>query len=193
MCHPFHRIITYSLPESPAIADSLASADSVAALSGRPEGLKPAGQTRRGWLALLVAGGVAAYATLKGNRGVAAQPLSASVPPGMVTTQALGEEGGGYPPPTHPPGPVTTYALGEEGGGTRPPHGPPSGPITSQALGEEGGGYVPSYPRSPTTYALGEEGSGYYRRPTYYYRRYSPVPQPPLTRPPGRVIRSGAR
>lgn len=59
----------------------------------------------------------------------------------MVTTQALGEEGGRR---------VTTQMLGEEGGGQR---------VTTRALGEEGG-------RRPTTLAVGEEGGG--RRPTTY-------------------------
>jgi hypothetical protein len=66
-------------------------------------------------------------------------------------------------------GTVTTFALGEEGGGYPPPRWPPPGRVTTYALGEEGGYYYrrPRYPRYPryTTYALGEEGGGFnYRR-----------------------------
>jgi hypothetical protein len=62
--------------------------------------------------------------------------------PGGITTQALGEEGGGGTKPS-----VTTKALGEEGG-TKP------GPITTMAVGEEGG----TKPGPVTTMAVGEEG-----------------------------------
>jgi hypothetical protein len=98
--------------------------------------------------------------------GLLAAPRNASAQ--RLTTQALGEEGGGpryrpYPPPGHggnPPGRgrrgVTTYALGEEGGPYPPPYR--GGRVTTHALGEEGG--RPSR-RRVTTFALGEEGGRY--------------------------------
>src|SRR5688500_4543878 len=80
-----------------------------------------------------------------------------------VTTQALGEEGGGR---------VTTYALGEEGagypGGWRPL--PPGGRYTTQALGEEGGRQ--SYPRY-------RPPPQRYYPPQHYYpprKHYNPQP-----------------
>ena len=61
---------------------------------------------------------------------------------GTVTTFAIGEEGGSYPPPRwSPPGRVTTYALGEEGGYYRRPRYSRYPRYTTYALGEEGGGF----------------------------------------------------
>jgi hypothetical protein len=77
-----------------------------------------------------------------------------------MTTQALGEEGGYYPPPRYRQPryrqPVTTYALGEESGRRdspppyyrypqpprRPPHRDPNR-YTTFALGEEAGAPPP--------------------------------------------------
>ncbi len=87
--------------------------------------------------------------------GPPANPQRPNLPPGLITTQALGEEGN---PPriVLPPGQVTTLALGEEGN-------PPRVPPTTKARNEDG--VTP--PRGPmTTFALGEEGN---------------PPKPPLT------------
>jgi hypothetical protein len=80
-----------------------------------------------------------------------------NLPPGQVTTQALGEEGN-PPQIVLPPGQVTTLALGEEGNPpitkARNEEGvkPPRGPITTFALGEEGN------PPKPPTMAWFEAG-----------------------------------
>lgn len=77
---------------------------------------------------------------------------------GGMTTQALGEEGGGYRPPG---GSYTTYALGEEGGPGyyRPPqyyYRPGSRSYYPwQPRGYDG---RPTRPGTVTTFALGEEG-----------------------------------
>jgi hypothetical protein len=79
-----------------------------------------------------------------------ANPQGPNLPPGQVTTQALGEEGN-PPQIVLPPGQVTTLALGEEG---NPPITearneevvkPPRPPITSRRTGEEG-----NPPKRPT-------------------------------------------
>lgn len=83
---------------------------------------------------------------------------------GQMTTQALGEEGAGFPAPPNDflpdDGPVTTYALGEEGSYT-----PPPGRATTYALGEEAGYYPP-------------------RRRGYYYLRSRFFPPPWYGSPP---------
>ncbi len=82
-------------------------------------------------------------ATLGAEAGITPIPL----PPGVATTQAVGEEGGDS---------FTTEALGEEGGfailtddGILTQPGTEEGIVTTLAVGEEGGS---------TTLALGEEG-----------------------------------
>ncbi|MFB2977503.1 hypothetical protein [Microseira sp. BLCC-F43] len=61
----------------------------------------------------------------------------------LVTTLAIGEEGGCWPKPTPKPIPidpcVTTKALGEEGGITKALYEDGGCPVTTLALGEEGG------------------------------------------------------
>jgi len=113
---------------------------------------------------------------------------------GQMTTQALGEEGAGFPsPPDDMPsdeGQVTTFALGEEGAGfpSPPDNLPPAdGPVTTYALGEEGNLAPPDF---ATTYAFGEE-AGFYpyppRRRGYYFRRPRNAPLPWYgSRPPYR-------
>ncbi|WP_287287198.1 hypothetical protein [Okeania sp. SIO2B9] len=97
------------------------------------------------------------------------------VPPGEVTTQAIGGEEGGFVTPinneilTQPgseEGFATTQAIGEEGGIT--PIGVPPRELTTEAVGEEGGFATPikneilTQPGSEegfaTTQAIGEEG-----------------------------------
>src|ERR1041384_2862949 len=109
MQHPFAGVLT---PEQETTSGTV-----------KPENVAT---SRRGLFGLL-AGAVAVGAfSLSSGSNAQAQ---------VVTTQMLGEEGGGRR--------VTTQAIGEEGGGQR---------VTTQAIGEEGGG------RRPTTYMLGEEG-----------------------------------
>lgn len=139
MCHPFHQIIADS--QSQAVATGAASQESSTL------GI----HSRRGWLATLLAAATAAVATWRGKSAHALQQESYAAPPGMMTTQALGEEGGsGFSPSNPPSGPVTTFALGEEGSGyyyrRRPNYyyrrvPPPPGRVTTYALGEEGAGY----------------------------------------------------
>ena len=127
------------------------------------EAVMPAGEetttlkpTRRG---LLVKLGAAVAALLGLGTAASAQGR-------RVTTQALGEEGGGR---------FTTFALGEEGGR-----------VTTFALGEEGSGRPW---RPTTTYPAAEEGGGARRPPGARpgARPFSQVPGvppvPPL--PPG--------
>jgi hypothetical protein len=115
----------------------------------------------------------------RGSDTHAAQDRNLRREDNRVTTQALGEEGGGY----GGDGRYTTQALGEEGGRSG------DGRYTTYALGEEGAGQ-PGWPGPPrrgryTTMALGEEGAWmpdpryrppYFYRPPYYYR-------PPRSRP----------
>jgi hypothetical protein len=102
------------------------------------------------------------------NQSTARDAISSSPASGRrMTTQAVGEEGGGWFGSR--PGQVTTYALGEEGNGPWPPRRPsyqPPGRVTTYALGEEGSYYPPRRRRPPryTTYALGEEGGYRYYR-----------------------------
>lgn len=116
--------------------------------SGEPEEAAdggPALTDRRaffGWAAAML-GGAAAL--------LSARPAEAKKRKDRITTQAIGEEGGGGRP--------TTKAIGEEGGGGKPW---PStkmrgeeggGTVTTLALGEEGG--------TATTLAIGEEGGSW--------------------------------
>ncbi len=169
MCHPFHHVITGTEVKD-CQENRLAH---LATLSDEPSLNR---RDRRVWLQSIIAGGAAVIAILRGRNAQAVQ-VATNPPPGMVTTQALGEEGGVYRPPIQPP--VTTQALGEEGGRYRTPT---NLPVTTFALGEEGSDYYqsPRYPFPPrfqiprrypypsrpvTTYALGEEGAGFRRFP----------------------------
>lgn len=160
MYHPFHHLVTGAdvndfdrnllAPPTPVL-----------------EILTTNQNNRRAWLRSLLGAGATFIAILKG-RDAKAMQVTPTSPPGRATTQALGEEGGAYRPPSD--GRMTTQALGEEGGGYRPPV---DGPVTTQALGEEGGSGFP--PGRVTTFALGEEGSRYYP-PRYPYRLRYPSP-----------------
>ena len=139
------------------------------------DGWRTARRSFFGQVAALAAG-AAALLIGRNSRGQNLQLQGAATLPGATTgqvmpnetrytTQALGEEGGGYQPPVRPslppPGTVTTYAIGEEGGSyRRPPYStaPPPATVTTYAMGEEGGVY------RPRRY--------FYRRPPNYYRRY---------------------
>ncbi len=193
MRHPFHEIVDDSALAEHSLADNRPDDNSSSnrLRSDEARGLPRGHIGRRGFFAGLLAAlaGLAAYAI---GREAQAWPPWQRRRSGRsyreygrgegreidddrrITTQAIGEEGGGQRPPrdsTHP-GPITTQAIGEEGG-QRP------GPITTQAIGEEGSGYRP--PREPppratpendarpprdqpsgagriTTQALGEEG-----------------------------------
>jgi len=160
MRHPFDGI----LPSTGCDLAEPAGEETRRAFGGRE--LRPARRSVLGALAALVTG----------VAGGLAAPHDASAQ--IMTTQALGEEGGGrrafppgrgvYPPPRHggylPPGHggsppglgwrATTQALGEEGG--RPVRRWRR--VTTQALGEEGG--RPHGHGFATTEALGEEGAG---------------------------------
>lgn len=168
MCHPFHQILSAQSPVGEAAQESYA-----------PDDLLPEVQSRRTWFGSLVAAGAAAMTLFKASSYATAQVGSSVAEPGKVTTQALGEEGSGYPSPNYPgpsdpsPGyPPSNYPSPSYPWPSYPSS--PSGPVTTQALGEEGACCPPPpyrYPRGqPTTYALGEEGSRYYRLPRDYYR-----------------------
>jgi hypothetical protein len=149
MCHPFHHVITGTEVndcEAHPLAHHPPSSEVPSAI-----------RNRRLWLQSIIAGGAAVISMLKGGEAVAMQG-TINPPPGTVTTQALGEEGGVYRTPRQSQ--VTTRALGEEGSVYRPPTSPP---MTTQALGEEGGTRLP--PERVTTFAMGEEGSGHYLPP----------------------------
>jgi hypothetical protein len=75
-----------------------------------------------------------------------------------ITTQAVGEEGGGLDKPGNGFD-ITTLAVGEEGGGLDKPG---NGSKTTLAVGEEGGGF--DKPRI-TTMVVGEEGGGFDKPP----------------------------
>jgi hypothetical protein len=154
MRHPFDGILP-----CPSCDPAEPAGEAVGPAFGERD-LRPARRSVLGALAALVTG-------VAGGLAASARDASAQI----MTTQALGEEGGGgrrvfppghgfYPPPGHggyPPGPrwrATTQALGEEGG--RPVRRWRR--VTTQALGEEGG--RPHGGGFATTEALGEEGGG---------------------------------
>lgn len=162
MRHPFDGIIMPEQSEDPRRID-MGEGMSVGRTTGR-----------RRFLARvfgLMAGGAAL--------GLSRQASAQVVGQGAMTTQAVGEEGGGWSGGNWGGGGgYTTYALGEEGGGTvttyalgeegsQPDgwHPPQGGYYTTQALYEEGGWTPPRrrYRRGRvTTYALGEEGGQWY-------------------------------
>jgi hypothetical protein len=148
MCHPFHHVITGTEVndcESHPLAHHPPSWEVPSAI-----------RNRRLWLQSIIAGGAAVISMLKGGEAVAMQG-TINPPPGTVTTQALGEEGGVYRTPRQSQ--VTTRALGEEGSGHYLPPRTPTPPRFQ----------IPPrypYPSGPvTTYAMGEEGAGHWRFP----------------------------
>jgi hypothetical protein len=179
MQHPFEGILSASRRPSMEDVNSAQAIDALPApFTSRRLFFAKMFAAAAGALAVFTVRSVSAQRRAEqGRRGEAGRPSSLPWRPsydsGEVTTQALGEEGGGW-------GQVTTYALGEEGA-AYPPGGwpPPSGPITTQALGEEGGRpSLPRYRRDPppfyrpprdypprgryTTQALGEEGGWWF-------------------------------
>lgn len=155
MRHPFHGII------GPATSETRTQI--------RPTSQNPIGRRSFFGHALAAVAGVGAFFF---TRSAAAQTgWDAGGGIGFPEGGALqGGYGGGIGSLPSGGGTVTTYAIGEEGGYYPPPSWS-SGRVTTYALGEEGGYYYrrPRYSRYPryTTYALGEEGGGgggYYRR-----------------------------
>lgn len=146
MKHPFEAILssdcdtnTDSQTETPTrrqmIGRAVSASAAVAGLAGLVEvaAASPEGDAAKG--------------------GSSSKPSSTKPPKkeggqgGVITTQAIGEEGGQLPPGVIQGG-NTTKRLGEEGG-----------LVTTQAIGEEGG----NLPGGGTTKAVGEEGG--FRRP----------------------------
>lgn len=152
MRHPFHGVIG---PDTASVAKSI-DYGRYATHSEAPA------IGRRGFFGHALAAIAGAGAFIFARSASAQTGWDAGGGIGFPEGPALqGGYGGGLAP--RPSGQtVTTYALGEEGGYYPPPRWPRPGRVTTYALGEEGGYYYrrPRY----TTYALGEEGGGWSRR-----------------------------